>query len=63
MYHKQVKMFVTYLVETDSLRFKDLILEIQKGESFSLSFSKFLGKNVMEMWQQFVESIPSSQEL
>lgn len=63
MYHKQVKMFVTYLVETDSLRFKDFILEIQKGESFSLSFSKFFGKNVMEMWQQFVESIPSPQEL
>jgi hypothetical protein len=57
MYHKQVKMFVTYLVEMDSLKFKDFLSEIQKGRSFRKSFMGSMGKSIHYYWDQFVSSL------
>ena len=54
MYHKQVKMFVTYLVETDSVNFSNLVIKIQDGESFSKSFNETLETDVQSKWTEFV---------
>jgi hypothetical protein len=53
MYHKQVKMFVTFIAETDLLRFKDFVLKIQEGESFSKSFKKTMKTDIKGKWKQF----------
>ncbi len=53
MYHQQVKLFVTYLAETNPLRFKKLILKIQNGESFSKSFNKTMETDIKSKWTQF----------
>ena len=39
IFHQQVKLFVTFLAESDSLKFKSFLLKIQKGESFNKSFT------------------------
>ncbi len=46
MFHKQAKMFVTYLIESDSLRFKSLLREIQMGESFNETFNKIMASGI-----------------
>jgi hypothetical protein len=57
MFHKQVKMFVTWLAESDSLKFRSFILALQKGESFSKTFSIIMGSGIKEKWTQFVSGL------
>ena len=54
MFHKQVKMFVTWLVKSDSLKFRSLVLFLQRGESFSKSFRVIMGSSVQEKWSRFI---------
>ena len=56
MFKKQGKMFVRYLRNDCPGSFRKLLIAIYDGDSFSTSFSKFFGKNVIEMWQQFIDS-------
>ena len=57
MFHMQVKMFVTWLAETNSRKFRSFILAIQKGESFSKSFQAIIGSSVQEKWSRFVSML------
>ena len=57
MFHKQVKMFVTWLIESDSLKFKSFLLEIQKGESFSETFNNIMGSGIQDKWVQFLSQL------
>lgn len=54
MFHKQVKMFVAWLAESDLLKFRSLVLFLQKGESFSKSFRAVMGSSVQEKWSRFI---------
>jgi len=57
MFHQQVKMFVTFIIESDSLKFKSFLREIQKGESFSETFNKIIGAGIKDEWVQFVSQL------
>ena len=54
VFHQQAKMFVAWMIEEDSLKFRSLILALQKGESFNKSFRAIMGPGVKEKWTQFV---------
>ncbi len=53
MFHKQNKMFVHYLNNTNPEAFKKLVLAIQNGERFSKSFISHFKMNPQQMWNQF----------
>lgn len=57
MYHKQVKMFVTFIADSSPLNFNDLIIEIQNGKSFKKSFNNSMGNTTHYYWNLFVSSI------
>jgi hypothetical protein len=57
MFHKQVKMFVTFIIESDSLKFNSFLQKIQKGESFSKTFNKIIGAGIKDEWVQFVSQL------
>ena len=57
MFHKQVKMFVTFIIESDSLKFNSFLQKIQKGESFSETFNKIIGVGIKDEWVQFVSQL------
>jgi hypothetical protein len=59
MFHKQVKMFVTYLAESDPLKFRSFLKEIQIGESFSESFNIAMDSKIQNKWIQFVIKLKS----
>lgn len=54
MFHKQVKMFFTFIIESDSLKLKPFLREIQNGESFSKTFNNIMGEEIQDKWSQFV---------
>jgi len=54
MFHQQAKMFVTYIIESDSLKFNSFILEIQEGEPFSETFNKIMGTSIQDKWENFL---------
>lgn len=57
MYHKQVKMFVTYIVEEDILKFNKLLSTIQKGNTFRTNFNDLMGHSTQYYWEKFVSSL------
>ncbi|MFC2119585.1 hypothetical protein ACFLQ4_00800 [Bacteroidota bacterium] len=54
MFHKQAKMFVTYIINSDSLKFKSFLIKIQEGESFSETFNNVMGLKIQNVWAQFL---------
>lgn len=54
MFHKQAKMFVTYIINSDSLKFKSFLSKIQEGESFSETFNNVMGLKIEDKWAQFL---------
>jgi hypothetical protein len=54
MFHKQAKMFVTYIIKSDSLKFKSFLRKIQEGESFSETFNNVMGLKFQDEWSRFV---------
>jgi len=54
MFHQQAKMFVTYIIESDSLKFNSFLLEIQEGEPFSETFNKIMGASIQDKWENFL---------
>ena len=57
MFHKQAKMFVTYIIELDSLKFNSFLREIQNGESFNESFNNIMDSGIQYKWVQFLEQL------
>lgn len=57
MFHKQAKMFVTYIIESDSLKFNQFLIKIQNGESFSETFHNVMGTGVQDKWGQFLSQL------
>jgi hypothetical protein len=60
MFHKQSRMFVTYIRDAHPDDFKRFLLEIQNGESFARSFSERFGMDPGGMWQEFNSSLQES---
>lgn len=60
MFHQQVKMFVTYIIESDSLNFKSFIMKIQEGESFSETFNTIMGSRIKDKWDNFLLQLKKS---
>ena len=62
MFHKQAKMFVTYIIESDSLKFNRFLIKIQNGESFSETFQNVMGSGVQDKWEQFLSQLTFKKE-
>jgi len=60
MFHKQNKMFVKYIKDSNPGKYKQFLLEIQNGESFAKSFSANFGTTVSDMFERFKTSISSN---
>ncbi|MCW8960383.1 MAG: hypothetical protein OQK29_02395, partial [Ignavibacteriaceae bacterium] len=54
MFHKQAKMFVTYIINSDSLKFNLFLRKIQNGESFSETFNNVMGSGIQDKWAKFL---------
>ena len=54
MFHQQAKMFVTYIINSDSLKFNSFLSKIQEGEPFSETFIYVMGLNILDEWTQFL---------
>lgn len=54
MFHKQAKMFVTYIINSDSLKFNLFLRKIQGGESFSETFNNVMGLKIQDEWFHFL---------
>ena len=50
-------MFVTYIIELDSLKFNSFLREIQNGESFNESFNNIMDSGIQYKWVQFLEQL------
>jgi hypothetical protein len=57
MFHKQVKMFVTFIIKSDSLQFNSFLQEIQNGESFNESFNNIISSGIQNKWIQFISQL------
>ena len=57
MFHKQTKMFVTYLRDEYPAAFNDFMIDIQNGGAFAASFSNRFGSGIAEMWNEFVDHV------
>lgn len=55
MFHRQTKMFVTFLVAYDNNGFNDFLLDIFSKKSFADSFNKRFGADVIKLWESFVK--------
>jgi len=63
MFHKQAKMFVTYLFESDSSKCQAFLREIQEGESFGRSFSNTMGSKIQDRWIQFLSQLNAKERV
>jgi len=57
MFHQQVKMFVTFIIKSDSLQFNSFLHEIQNGESFNESFNNIMSSGIQNKWIQFISQL------
>jgi len=57
MFHKQDKMFVKYIIDSNPRKYKQFLLEIQNGASFAKSFSTNFGITVSGMFERFKENL------
>jgi hypothetical protein len=53
MYHRQNKMFVGYLKDSNPTAFRSLLLEVLEGGVFLTSFQKNYFASPQEMWDRF----------
>ena len=60
MYHKQNKMFVSYIHSVNPEAFKALVLAVQNGEAFSASFVMYFEIAPQEMWNRFETELLSN---
>ena len=57
MFYRQSMMFVAYLKDFDNNKYRDLLFNIQDGESFADSFNKAYGLSLKDVWKQFLLQI------
>lgn len=57
MFHKQTKLFVTFLNEYDEKGFSDFLLDIQSDNSFAKAFENRMGASIIELWNSFILKI------
>lgn len=57
MFHKQAKMFVTFIIKSDCLKFKSFLKKIHDGKSFSESFNNAMGLRINDKWEQFLSQL------
>jgi hypothetical protein len=60
MFHKQAKMFVTFIVNSDSLSFNTFLQNIQEGNNFSKSFQEEMNMSISDMWTKFTNQLDSN---
>lgn len=57
MFHKQTKLFVTFLNEYDEKGFSDFLLDVQSDNSFAGAFENRMGASIIELWDTFILQI------
>jgi len=50
-------MFVTYIINSDSLKFKSFLSKIQEGEPFSETFNKIMDSGIQDKWVRFLSQL------
>ncbi len=55
MFYRQAALFIAYLHHIDTIKFKTLILSIEKGKAFEQSFFSAYGEPLCKIWQAFVQ--------
>ena len=58
-FHRQAKMFVSFLAEKDTVQFRLLIRDLQDGIPFADSYMRLAGEDIQSSWIQFVDSLLS----
>ena len=59
MFHKQTKLFVTYMRDRDPAVFQGFLADIQSDGGFASSFADRFGVGIDEMWREFIEHVQS----
>lgn len=56
-FHRQAKMFVSYLAEKDTVLFGLLIKDLQEGIPFADAYIHLTGEDIQSSWIQFIDSL------
>lgn len=59
MFHKQNRMFVTFIMDRNPSEFAGFVADIQEGKSFLKCFTEHFGADPEELWELFKISISS----
>ncbi len=57
MFHKQTKLFVSYIGESRSTEFKNFLKDILKGKPFKEALATHMGSDVQSLWEDFVSHL------
>ena len=58
LFYRQSMLFVGYLRTTDEAHFRKFMLRVQDGGDFTESVGSTYGKDLNELWQQFLNELP-----
>ncbi len=54
MFYRQAAMFIEYLHDIDTMKFKTFLLSVEAGKNFEKSFSSAYGATLNEIWKEFI---------
>ncbi len=57
MFHKQTKLFVTFLYHYKEKSFQNFLQDIQNDKSFGESIKNRFGYDVTELWKKFIQQL------
>jgi len=57
MFHKQTKLFVTFLYHYKDKSFHNFLLDIQNDKSFRESINHRFGYDVTDLWKKFIQQL------
>jgi len=57
MFHRQSRMFVTYIRDQDPAAFRSLLHDLVEQKELARLFRTHLGRGTDEMWEEFVASL------
>ena len=63
MFYRQAAMFIGYLHDRDTEKFKTFLLSVEAGKNFKKSFSDAYGNSLQEMWNKFIQHQKSKTEI
>ncbi len=55
MFYRQAAMFIGYLLDKDTKKFKTFLLSVETGKNFEKSFFCAYGSSVQKMWRKFMQ--------